>query len=119
MKASSLSVLSLTLALGLVGAAIAAPSTGVLKGHELAGQAHVSLAQARAIALKARPGSITDQELEKEGGGSGLRYSFDVTKAGKTYEVGVDAKTGKVLENGHEGAAAEAAETASEPNAKP
>jgi uncharacterized membrane protein YkoI len=72
-------------------------------GHELAGAAQVSLAQARATALKARPGVITDQELEKEGGGSGLRYSFDIKSGGKTYEVGVDAKSGKVLENAAEG----------------
>ena len=73
-------------------------------GHQLAGQARVSLIQARATALKARPGVITDQELEKEGGGTGLRYSFDVTSAGHKYEVGVDARTGKVLENKVEGA---------------
>ena len=73
-------------------------------GHELASQAHVSLTQARATALKARPGLITDQELEKEAGGTGLRYSFDVTGAGHKYEVGVDARTGKVLENKIEGA---------------
>ena len=73
-------------------------------GHELASQAHVSLSQARATALKARPGLITDQELEKEAGGTGLRYSFDVTGAGHKYEVGVDARTGKVLENKIEGA---------------
>ena len=50
-----------------------------------------------------RQGAITDQELEREKGGSGLRYSFDVKAAGGTYEVGVDAKTGALLENGHEG----------------
>ena len=44
------------------------------------------------------------KELEKEAGGSGLRYSFDVAAAGATYEVGVDAKSGKVLENKREGA---------------
>ena len=47
---------------------------------------------------------ITDKELEREKGGSGLRYSFDVFSKGKTYEVGVDAQTGAVLENGREGA---------------
>lgn len=72
-------------------------------GEELAPQAKVSLDKARAIALKARVGQITDQELEKEKGGSGLRYSFDVKNGKKTYEVGVDAKTGKVLENKAEG----------------
>lgn len=80
------------------------------KGRELAGQAQVTLVQARSIALKARPGRISDQELEKEAGGSGLRYSFDIVSHGKTIEVGVDAKTGKVLENGAESPAKEAKE---------
>ncbi len=76
-------------------------------GEELARNASITLEQARAIALKARPGTITDQELEKERGGSGLRYSFDVKSGGKNYEVGVDAKTGKVLEVSVEGANAD------------
>jgi uncharacterized membrane protein YkoI len=59
--------------------------------------------EARAIALKAHPGKITDEELETEKGGSGLRYSFDIKGAKGTQEVGVDAKTGKVLENKLEG----------------
>lgn len=84
-------------------AAPAAPSNKPFVGHELAGQAHIKIDAARAIALKARPGVVTDQELEKEGGGSGLRYSFDIKSGGKTHEVGVDAQTGKVLENAAEG----------------
>jgi uncharacterized membrane protein YkoI len=72
-------------------------------GEELAKYAKVTLPEARAIALKAFPGKITDEELEKEKGGSGLRYSFDIKNAGATHEVGVDAKTGKLLENSAEG----------------
>lgn len=73
-------------------------------GQQFASQAKVTLAQARVIAQKALPGAvITDQELEKEAGGTGLRYSFDMKLHGKTYEVGVDAKTGKVLEKHVEG----------------
>ncbi len=72
-------------------------------GEELAQEAKVSLAEARKIALKAHPGKITDQELEKESGGSRLRYSFDIKQGKITYEVGVDAKTGKLLENAAEG----------------
>jgi len=72
-------------------------------GAELLPMAKVSLAQARTAALRAHPGVITDQELEKEGGGTGLRYSFDIKNQGKTFEVGVDARTGKVLENKAEG----------------
>jgi len=73
-------------------------------GHELAKNAKVTIQEARAVALKAHPGKITDEELEKENGGSGLRYSFDIKHAhAKTQEVGVDAMSGKVLENDQEG----------------
>lgn len=56
------------------------------------------------IALKAHPGKITDEELEREKGGSGLRYSFDIQHGKVKQEVGVDAKTGVLLENAPEGA---------------
>ena len=72
-------------------------------GDNLLPMTKVSLAQARKTAMAAHPGVITDQELEKESGGTGLRYSFDIKNKGKTFEVGVDAKTGKVLENKAEG----------------
>jgi Peptidase propeptide and YPEB domain len=64
-------------------------------GQELAPGAKVSIGRARAIALKAVPGKVTDQELEKESGGSGLRYSFK--RGATTYEVGVDAQTGVAI----------------------
>ena len=75
-------------------------------GEALAKHAKVSIAEARVIALNAHAGKITDEELEKEAGGSGMRYSFDIVEAGKkaTQEVGVDAQTGAVLENKPEGA---------------
>lgn len=72
-------------------------------GEKLAKDAKISIAEARAIALKAHPGKITDEELEREKGGSGLRYSFDIKTASGVQEVGVDAKTGAVLENAKEG----------------
>ncbi len=72
-------------------------------GEELAKDAKFTLEQARKIASNARAGKITDQELEKESGGSGLRYSFDIRRGKVTYEVGVDAITGKILENKAEG----------------
>ncbi len=97
----------------LAGSANAAADSR-LHGHELAGQAKITLADARAIALKVRPGRIVDQELEKENGGSGLRYSFDVKSHGKTIEVGIDAVTGKVLENAAESPAKEAKEAIQE-----
>ncbi len=73
-------------------------------GQKLAGEAKVSIEKARDIALKAHPGKITDEELERESGGSGLRYSFDIKNGSVTQEVGVDAVTGRVLENAAEGA---------------
>lgn len=77
--------------------------TATFTGHELAGHAKIGIEQARAIALKAHAGKITDEELEKEKGGSGLRYSFDIRRGKAIREVGVDAVTGKVLENAPEG----------------
>lgn len=85
----------------LIGAASAVSAHYV--GQELAGKAKVTMTAAKAIALKAHPGKMTDAELENEGGGSGLRYSFDIKSRGKTFEVGVDAMTGAVLENKKEG----------------
>ena len=72
-------------------------------GEKLAKDAKVSIAEARGIALKAHPGTITDEELERESGGTGLRYSFGIKSGSSTQEVGVDARTGRVLENTKEG----------------
>ncbi len=84
-------------------AALISISAQAYTGASLAKNAKVSMDEARAIALKAHPGKITDAELEKENGGSGLRYSFDIKSGKGTQEVGVDAQTGKVLENKLEG----------------
>ena len=90
--------------LTLVGLIPALPSHSVAyTGEKLAKGAKVSIEQARAIALQARAGAITDEELEREKGGSGLRYSFDIKSGGAVYEVGVDAQTGTVIENKKEG----------------
>jgi uncharacterized membrane protein YkoI len=67
-------------------------------------KAKISMSEARTIALKAYPGKIMKEELEHERGGSGLRYSFDMRQGKQWREVGVDAMTGRVLENVHEGA---------------
>lgn len=74
-------------------------AAGSYDGSQMASMAKVSMKQATAIALKAYPGTITDKELEKEKGGSGLRYSFVIKKGDVSHEVGVDAMSGKVLEN--------------------
>ena len=93
---------AITFGVTLVGLISALPSHLVAyTGEKLAKCAKVSIEQARAIALQTRPGAITDEELEREKGG--LRYSFDIKSGGAVYEVGVDAQTGKVLENKKEG----------------
>lgn len=61
----------------------------------------VSMAHARAIALKLAPGKIKSGEYENEGGG--WRYSFDIQQKGNVQEIGIDAMTGKVVENKSEG----------------
>src|SRR5437762_13693478 len=76
-------------------AALGASGAFAATGNHFAGSnllplTKVSLTQARATALAARPGRITDQALEKEGGGTGLRYSLDIASHGKTFEMGVD-----------------------------
>ncbi|MDF2117919.1 PepSY domain-containing protein [Roseiarcaceae bacterium H3SJ34-1] len=92
---------------GMLGAAgillaLGAPAMAYT-GQKLAVHAKVTMTQAREIALAAHPGKVTDEELEREPGGSGLRYSFDIKNGARTQEVGVDAATGKVLENKTEG----------------
>ena len=88
-----------------VAVALTAAGAIAYPGQQYQKEAKITMAQARAIAIKAVPGAkITGTELEKEKGGSGLRYSFDVKARGKNREIGVDAKTGKVLENAVEGA---------------
>ncbi len=80
-----------------------ASAQGLYPGMRLAHEAKVTLLQAKAIALRTVPGKIVSQELERERGGSGLRYTFDIKAGLQTREVGVDAKSGRVLENVVEG----------------
>ncbi len=60
--------------------------------------------RARDIALRAWPGKIVKRKREREAGGSSLRYSFDITRGKVIHEVGVDAKSGKLLEHSIESA---------------
>ena len=88
-------------AIALVAAAALAPfaaSAAVVAPRSAKPQ--VTMQQARIAALKLRPGTVRKSELERERGGSGLRYSFDIEVKGKVYEVGIDAVSGRVLENG-------------------
>jgi uncharacterized membrane protein YkoI len=63
--------------------------------------ARLSMAAARAIALRAAPGRLISGEYEREGGG--WRYSFDIQQQGHVQEIGVDANTGRIVENKSEG----------------
>lgn len=92
---------ALALALAVTGAAASAVADPLpkLTGQKLLPKAKISPAQARTIARRAVHGTIVSQELEYEAGGSGLRYTIDLKTASGKREVGVDAKTGAVLEN--------------------
>jgi uncharacterized membrane protein YkoI len=90
-------------ALSAIGLLVLTGPALAYTGQKLSGRAKISLAQAREIALKAHAGKVTDEELERERGGSGLRYSFDIKNGSQTQEVGIDAASGKVLENKTEG----------------
>ena len=61
----------------------------------------ISMGQARAMALKLAPGKIMSSEYEKEGGI--WRYSFDIQQRGHVQEIGIDGRTGRVVENKSEG----------------
>jgi len=49
------------------------------------------------------PGKVISEEIEAESGGSGIRYSFVISNKKAQHEVGVDAKTGALLENSVDG----------------
>src|SRR5205823_3801677 len=76
-KDSRMSRFSLQLVAGLAGL-LAASSALAYSGEKFEAAATIKMAQATEIARKARSGQVTDRELEREGGGSGLRYSFDI-----------------------------------------
>jgi uncharacterized membrane protein YkoI len=89
---------------GIALTAVVTTAAHAYTGQQFASQAKITYSEARSIALKTQPGTITDGELEPEAGGSGLRFSFDIqTSAGATHEVGIDAANGTVLENSIEG----------------
>lgn len=98
MKRNTL-ILTGTILLVSAGATAIAQQTATSGEAKLLAEAKLSADAARQIALKAQAGTVKEWEIEKEAGGSGLRYSFDIESGGKIHEVGVDAKDGKVLEN--------------------
>ena len=87
----------------IILALLTASAAFAYTGSEMAKKANITMSEAQKIALGAFKGKIIDQELEKEPGGSGLRYSFVIKEGKIAHEVGVDAKDGKILENIVEG----------------
>ena len=83
-------VIALVAGLGIGGTAVAAKP-----------RPKITEAQARTTALKLAPGKIKEGEYEFERGG--WRWSFDIQMPGHVQEVGIDAMTGKVVENSNEG----------------
>lgn len=57
----------------------------------------ITLEQAKAKALAAKPGAVEDADLESRKFGKGWDYEFEIVDAdGREWEVLVDAKTGAV-----------------------
>jgi len=69
------------------------------QGHAISQERQGFAAKARSTALAVERGTLVGWELEPELGGSGLRYSFDIRVGHSVREVGIDAITGKVLED--------------------
>jgi uncharacterized membrane protein YkoI len=76
-------------------------ATALIAAAPAAPKPRISMAQAKAIALKAAPGKIAKAEYEKEGGG--WRYSFDIQQKGHIQEIGVNAMNGRIVEDKNEG----------------
>jgi uncharacterized membrane protein YkoI len=59
----------------------------------------ITLKQAQAKALAAKPGVVTDVDLDDRDFGKGWNYEFDIVDVdvdGREWEVDIDAKTGVV-----------------------
>lgn len=61
-------------------------------------KAKISLEQAKDIALKAHPGTVTEIEYEIEADG-GASYEIDIQTAKGEIKLEVDAATGKIIED--------------------
>ena len=85
----------------LIVVGLAALSATGIAQAATAPKPRVSMAAAKAHALKLAPGRIISSEYENEGGG--WRYSFDIQQKGHVQEIGIDGRTGKVVENKSEG----------------
>ena len=79
-------------------------------------EAKITMEQAQKNALAKEAGKIQSKEIEREKGR--LIYSFDIKMADGIHEVNIDAKTGEVVEDTVESAAAEAKEKAADQKQK-
>lgn len=57
----------------------------------------LSMDEARVLALKIAPGQVEKSDYEKEDGI--WRYSFDIAQGKQIHEIGIDAMTGKTVED--------------------
>jgi len=58
----------------------------------------ISIEEAERIALEAKPGVITELEIDDIDNTDGWKYEAEVAdETGQEWEVDIDAKTGKVL----------------------
>ncbi len=104
-------IMALCLAGGSLIMAATRPQEGRKSGDQakLAGQAKITMEQAREAALRRAPGTVESSELEREQGK--LVYSFDIRNAhGTITEVQVSAINGKIVRVEHENKQQEAAE---------
>lgn len=92
------------------GTVAIAQQTSEYGDTKLLSEAKLSVDAARQIALRTQTGTVKEWEIEREPGGSGLRYPFDIESGGQIHEVGVDARDGKVLENAIDTDAAKSAD---------
>ncbi len=79
---------------------LAALNAQAYDGSRYEANADIKMDRAKAIALKAYPGTIVEESLEKRHGR--LHYAFDIRAHHVTHEVQVDASSGKVLQNSRE-----------------
>jgi uncharacterized membrane protein YkoI len=89
-----MSKLAALTAIALLGVGSAAVSTS-------APAPKIPKARAEAIALHLAPGKIISSEYEFEGGA--WRWSFDIQQKDHVQEIGINGRTGKVVENKSEG----------------
>jgi uncharacterized membrane protein YkoI len=87
----TIEVLAIAAALGM--------GTGAIAGKAPAPK--ISKTRAETMALNLAPGKIISSEYENEGGG--WRWSFDIQQKNHVQEIGIDGRTGKVVENKSEG----------------